>query len=80
MNKKIITKKIIQIYLNSSQKQKIIEIKDICFDLNSKNHLYYVFNNKGVFITLNYKKINFFMKNYMKDLIKIDFVYISEEF
>ena len=61
-------------------KTNIIEIQDIEFDLEVKNFLYYVFLDKGVFITRNYKKVNYFMKKYINKLIKIDFVNLSEEF
>lgn len=80
IEKEILDKKIVSDFFILLSKTKIIEIKDIDFDLDSKNFLYYVFLTEGVFITRNYKKINYFMKNYINNLIKIDFVHISEEF
>ena len=80
IEKEILDKKIVSDFFILLSKTKIIEIKDIDFDLDSKNFLYYVFLTEGVFITRNYKKINYFMKNYISNLIKIDFVHISEEF
>ena len=73
-------KKDITDFLILLDKTKIMEIKDIEFDFDIKNFLYYVYMKEGVFITRNYKKVNYFMKNYMNKLIKIDFIHISEEF
>ena len=56
---------------------KIKEIKNYGFEYD-RNFLFYLYSNKGVIITKNYKKINYFLSNYIKDLIKICFVDYSE--
>ncbi len=56
---------------------KIKEIKNYGFEYD-RNFLLYLYSNKGVIITKNYKKVNYFLMNYIKDLIKICFVDYSE--
>ena len=56
---------------------KIKEIKNYGFEYD-RNFILYIYSNKGVIITRNYKKVNFFIKNYMNDIIKICFVDYSE--
>ena len=56
---------------------KIKEIKNYSFEYD-RNFILYIYSNKGVIITRNYKKVNFFIKNYMNDIIKICFVDYSE--
>ena len=56
---------------------KIKEIKSYGLEYD-RSFILYIYSNKGVIITRNYKKVNFFIKNYMQDLIKICFVDYSE--
>ena len=79
INQEVLSKKEISDFFTLLKNTKIVEIKDIKYDLDLKNILYYVFLDKGVFITRNYKKIDFFLKNFIGQLIKIDFVHLSEE-